>query len=596
MRLPTRLDGYAPIADYGVIGNERTAALVGLDGSIDFMCAPRFDSAAVFAAMLDASRGGSFTLAPSVPFEASHRYLPDTNILETTFRTAGGEVRVVDALAVTLTGPPQWEELIRKVEWVGGRVPMRWQLAPAFEWGGRRGAIEHRGEAVAIRDGDMALVLRAWEAGPLEVGEGWLAGELEVEEGSSPLLAVAVHSDQPWLVSSRPEVERRLDETCEYWRRWLQGCAYEGPWKEAVERSALSLAMLVHAPTGAMMAAATTSLPERIGGTRNFDYRYCWLRDTSFSLESILRLGRVDQVHATLTWLLRAIEPTNPTLQPFYGIDGAPHASQVELGLEGYRGSAPAVSGNDAGAQLQLGSYGDLLRAAAMFVAGGNTLGPAASERLATALDFLLRVWDNPDASIWELPEQRQYAQGKLAAWIGFERGAWLADRGELPVGRGERDRWRRAQDEIERFLDERCWSEERGSYMRSPGSEELDAGILFAMRSGFAERRKERFRRTMDAIEEELGAGGGLLHRYSGMQGQEGAFVVCSFWLAEGRVLVGERERGEEIMERMVGRRNELGLLSEQIDPSDGGFLGNLPQALSHLGLINSALALGGG
>ncbi|HET6830775.1 MAG TPA: glycoside hydrolase family 15 protein [Solirubrobacterales bacterium] len=593
MREPHRIDGYAPIADYGVIGNERTAALVALDGSIDFLCLPRFDSEGVFAALLDPERGGSFTLRPTVPFEASHRYLPGTNVLETTFRTAEGEARVVDALSIPLTGPPKWQELIRKIEWVGGRVPMRWHVDPRFGWGERESEVVTRAGAMAVRDADTALVARPWDAGePAPAGRG-VGADFEVGEGSAPLIALAIHEDQPWLLSERHAIESRLEETCEYWRRWLEGGCYEGPWEQEVERSALALGMLLHTPSGAMMAAATTSLPEAIGGDRNFDYRYCWLRDTAFSLEAIQRFGRIDQVHATLTWLLRVIEKTNPNLKPFYGIEGAPGTPEQALPLRGYRDTGPPVAGNDADDQLQFGSYGDLIQSAEMFVRGGHSLGRAAAARLATALDFLAVTWIQPDSSIWELPERRDYTQGKLSAWLAFDSAMRLRDAGELDPDRRQLDAWRTARRDLADYVDDRCWSDERRSYLDAAGGEGLDAGTLLLARTGFLAGREERLRSTVDAIDRELGAGGPLLYRYTGMEAEEGAFVACSFWMVEALARLGERDRASERMAAMVRYANELGLYSEEIDAASGEFLGNLPQGLSHLSLINAAFAL---
>ena len=593
MRTPRRIDGYAPIGDYGVIGNERSAALVALDGSIDFLCLPRFDSPACFGALLDPSRGGSFELAPSVPFRAAHRYLPGTNVLETTFETATGAIRVIDAMSIPLTGPMKWQEVVRKIESVHGSVPLRWRVAPRFGWDSREGEVIAREGATAIRDGELSLLIRAWGAGEVEREAGSAGGSFELDEGGSAMLVLAAHADQPWMIDDRDAHESRLEDTCEYWRRWLAGCDYEGPWAEQVERSALALAMLVHAPTGAMMAAVTTSLPESIGGSRNFDYRYCWLRDTAFSLEAMLRLGRIDQVHATLTWLLRTIEPTSPHLRPFYGIDGSPLSEQHDLGLEDYRRSAPALRGNSAGAQLQLGNYGDLMQAVAMFVGDGNSLGPGAGHRMTVALDYLCRIWENADSSIWELPERRDYMQGKLSAWVAFDRAVELSERGELDAGRERVEGWGRGRAEVEAFIEDRCWSQPRSAYVRFPGAEGLDAGCLLAFRTRYFDGHEERLAGTLAAIRSELGAGGPLLYRYSGMQDQEGAFVACSFWTIEALARLGRRDEAAALMDDMVGRGSDLNLFSEEIDPGNGELLGNLPQALSHLSLINAAFAV---
>jgi GH15 family glucan-1,4-alpha-glucosidase len=526
MREPRRIDGYAPIGDYGVIGNERTAALVALDGSIDYLCLPRFDSAACFSALLDSRRGGRFELAPTVPFRANRRYLPGTNVLETTFETAAGKARVIDAMSIPLTGPMAWEEVVRKVEGLAGKVPMRWHVAPRFGWGARAGESIARAGGTAIRDGDTSLLVRSWDAGERECRDGEAWAEFETAEGSSGLIVLASHPRQPWLLDDRDAHERRLEDTCEYWRRWLQGCRCEGPWREAVERSALALAMLVHSPSGAMMAAATTSLPEAIGGSRNFDYRYCWLRDTAFVLE----------------------------------------------------------------AMLQLGNYGDLLQAVRKFVEDGNSVGPGAARMLGGTLDFLPRVWRNPDSSIWELPDRRQYLQGKLAAWMAFDCGLRLHERGEVEGSPGS---WRAERDEVERFIEERCWSDERGAYVFHADTRGLDASSLLMARTRYLDGHEERFAATVRAVREELGAGGALLHRYSGMRSEEGAFVACSFWLIEALARLGRRDEAAELMDDMVGRGNDLGLFSEEIDPEGGELLGNVPQALSHLALVNAAFAL---
>jgi pentatricopeptide repeat protein len=307
-------------------------------------------------------------------------------------------------------------------------------------------------------------------------------------------------------------------------------------------------------------------------------------------LEAMLQLGRIDQVHATLTWLLRVVESTAPQLAPFYGIDGSPHASQDELDAEGYRGSEPVRIGNNAGDQLQLGNYGDLLQAVRMFVEDGNSVGPGAARMLGGTLDFLPRVWRNPDSSIWELPDRRQYLQGKLAAWMAFDCGLRLHERGEVEGSPGS---WRAERDEVERFIEERCWSDERGAYVFHADTRGLDASSLLMARTRYLDGHEERFAATVRAVREELGAGGALLHRYSGMRSEEGAFVACSFWLIEALARLGRRDEAAELMDDMVGRGNDLGLFSEEIDPEGGELLGNVPQALSHLALVNAAFAL---
>lgn len=591
-REPWRIDGYSPIGDYGVIGDGRSAALTALDGSIDWLCVDSFDGPTIFSALLDAERGGSFRLAPAVPFEAERRYLPETNVLETTFRTAEGAVRVTDAMGKPLLQPQDWQELVRRVEGLSGSVPMRWHVRPRLGWDLQRGEVEiHEPDATTIRFGRLTAVVQSWEAGEQRVRDGDVCADVDVREGDEGLIALVFFQDQPRLYFDRAGFISRLDETCEYWRRVAEACHYDGPWREHVVRSALTLHLLLHEPSHAMVAAATTSLPERIGGPKNFDYRYCWLRDTSFALEAMMQLGYADHVHAALTWLLRVCERTHPRLTPFYGLDGAPRRSQRQIGLAGYRGSVPVLEGNAAGDQIQLGNYGDLFGAARMYVADGNTLGPDASHQLGGTIDYLCEIWRNPDASIWEV-DRADYAQGKLAAWSAFDSAIHLAEADAIAHDGDRLERWRRNRADVERFIEERCWSQERRTWTRFPeDSSQLDAGMLVATRSGYAEDKHERLSGTVEALRSELGDGP-LLYRYTGMPEEEGAFVACSFWLVESLAELGEEDEAAEVMDGILGYANDLGLLSEQVDPS-GELLGNMPQALSHLSLINAAFSI---
>lgn len=333
------------------------------------------------------------------------------------------------------------------------------------------------------------------------------------------------------------------------------------------------------------------SLPERIGGDRNYDYRYAWLRDANLTLEAMLRLGYGDQVHLSLGWMLRAISRTKPRLRPMYQLNGEPRLPSRSLALEGYRGSRPVLLGNGAQDQLQLGNYGDIFDMAHHYVADSNALAPAEQRSLAEAADFLCRIWRRPDASIWELSQQQHYTQSKLACWIALDRAADLASRGALPADTAPR--WRAEAEAIAAFVADRCWSNAAGAYARSAGSDELDAAVLLAGRGALLRGQPERFTSTIDAVRRRLGAGGPLLYRYSGMQQEEGAFVACSFWLANALARSGRVEEAAEVMDEMVELANDVGLYSEEIDPASGDFLGNLPQALSHLALVNAAYAI---
>jgi len=586
VREPARIDGYAPIADYAAIGDRRTAALVALDGSVDWLPLPSFDSPGVFDALLDAENGGRFELRPEEPFRAERRYLPETNVLETTFETAGGRVRVTDALALPGMPTLPWNELTRRIEGVAGQVAMRWRVSPRFHWT-ERGELE-RGQV--IRHGQLALAIQAWEAGEPRCENGEVSGSFTIGEGQRALLALACFESEPVLMSSRDDVESRLEETVDYWRSWISAASAEGPWRSQVIRSALALGLLVEAQSGAMVAAPTTSLPEAIGGSRNFDYRYAWMRDTSFALDAMLELGMATQVHGTLSWVLGATRRTHPHLRPFFKLDGSYKPGGEELPLAGYRGSTPVLVGNDAESQLQLGNYGDLFETAWRYVSDGNRLDAHNAVRLPEVADLVCRIWRNPDASIWELGEPHDYTQSKLSCWVALDRALRLAGADELE--RPETARWRATAAEIRDYIETMCWSDERGTYTRYPGTSELDASVLLTARMGYKELPDERVSGTIAAVRQELGCGP-LLYRYSGMQDEEGAFLICSFWLVEALAMSGRVDEASEVMEGACAVANDVGLLSEEADPESGELLGNFPQALSHLGVINAAAAL---
>jgi GH15 family glucan-1,4-alpha-glucosidase len=588
-----RLDGYAPIRDYALIGDGRTCALVARDGSIDWLALPRLDSATVFARLLDAERGGSFELAPEIEFRVERKYLEDSNVLQTTFVTARGTVRVTDAITLDHGGLLPWFELVRRIDGVSGSVPMRWRIVPRFGAGEKPGetSIDRIGDAIRATSRGLSLVVYPFEAGEPQHTESEVTASFETENGSSGSLVLRATHDEPIPVARRDWAERRLADTADDWKRWLAGAGVEGEWNEAARRSALVLRLLTYVPTGAIVAAPTTSLPERIGGDRNYDYRYSWVRDTAYTLDALINLDLLVQVHASFAWLLDAIEETEPDLHVFYDLDGAVVSGQEELDLDGYRGSRPVRRGNSAAGQLQLCCYGDLLETAELYVRDGNALDDATARRLAEILDHLTTIWTEADSGIWELPEQRQYTVSKLGVWTAFDRALRLVDRGQLPRGRAAR--WRECARDVRELVEQECWSEARGCYVMFPGSVKLDASVLRISRMGFLDVAGERFRSIVDAIREELDAGEGLLYRYSGQQRTEGAFVACSFWLVEALARAGRVDEARETMRRVLAHGNDVGLFAEEIDPETGAFLGNFPQGLSHLALINAAAAI---
>ncbi|MGI8726849.1 MAG: glycoside hydrolase family 15 protein [Solirubrobacterales bacterium] len=588
--------GFAPLGDYGAIGNQRSAALVGLDGSIDWLCLPEFDSPSVFGALLDPS-AGRFELAPVGEFEVSRRYLPQTNVLETTFHCDGGELRLIDSMTLPEASPVNWVELIRRVECTAGEIELHWCCKPRPDYGSEVPEAGSRAGTAALSYAEGTLLLQSFSLGDPEEIDGAYRGKARLAEGEAGLLGLcAFELGSPIIASHHDEYESRLGETIEHWRHRASVCDYEGPWEEAVRRSALALLLCTHVNPGAIVAAPTTSLPEAIGGSRNWDYRFCWLRDMGFTLEAMLRLGYRDQVHTSLDWMLAATSRTHPRLRVFYELDGDVGRGERHLDLAGYRGSTPVNDGNRAGSQLQLGNYGDLMQTIWLFCRDGGDLDQRIRQRVTEVIDLLAEIWKDPDASIWELEDAEQYSQGKLSAWLAFDRAVRLAEEGRLPGG--EVERWRECRDAAVDYIEDNCFSEEFGAYVQYPGTDALDASMLLGFRIGYGDpsdaddRRGRRLLGTLEAVRERLGRGE-LLYRYSGMEEAEGAFLACSFWMVKALALSGRGQEARATMDALVGRANDLGLYTEQIDPESGELLGNMPQALTHLALINAAVTI---
>jgi GH15 family glucan-1,4-alpha-glucosidase len=585
-----RKDGFAPIGSYAALGDGRTVALVAADGSVDFMSLPNLHSPTTFGAMLDPEGGGRFRLAPAGEFEAARRYLGRTNVLETTYRTGDGIVRVTEALTLQDGGLLPWVELARRIEGVEGKVPLEWRMEPRFDWGRERPRIVRRADRLVAEGSSLQLAVHSWDAGEVEPEEDALAGSFEVAAGGTALLTLVAAHEQPLHAPSRDHVEARLDATCRVWERWLGMWAYDGPWEEEVARSALALKLLVYAPNGSIAAAPTTSLPEVIGGDKNYDYRYSWVRDSAFTLDALMRLGLPEQVQESFGCLLRAVRQTAPDLRPFYDLDGCvPDRSEELPHLSGYRNSQPVRYGNAARTQLQLGSWGDLLETAALYVSEGNVLDEETGEMLASCVDRVAVLWEDEDSGMWELDEHRHYTASKIAVWMALDRALQLAAQGQMPDGHAPQ--WREQRERLHAWIEERCWSDDLGSYCGWAGEESLDAGILRGVRMGYLER--ERLSRTVDTIRERLAAAPGLLYRTSEHVGKEGAFVACSFWAVEALARLGRIDEACQTMEQILPYATDLGLFSEEIDPSSGELLGNFPQGLSHLALVNAAGAI---
>lgn len=587
-------DGYAPLRSYAVIGDGRTVALVAEDGAIDWLSVPNLDSASVFAAVLDAKNGGCFTLAPTARFEVARRYLPGTNVLETTFTTASGTARILDAMSMRGGTLGPFRELQRRVEGVAGRVPMSWRVQPRFGGGTRRTRLGWRGPVPVATSGSDALAVCSFGAGTAEISGEAMSARFETTVGSHAALVLCAAHQEPLVFPTRSECDERFTQTLNTWQAWTDACGYDGPWAGPVVRSALALKLLVQGASGALAAAATTSLPEEVGGVRNWDYRFCWVRDAAFTLAALLRLGCAPEAQAYFWWLMQASQLTHPRLQPLYRLDGGAHARERDLPLQGYRGSRPVRVGNAAAGQLQLDTYGELLQTAWLYAEGGECLDPDIGRRLGEIADLVCRLWRAPDAGIWEVrSEPAHFTQSKMMCWVALDRAARLAERGLVPARHVAR--WQAEAAAICDFVERECFSTRQQAYVRSAGGEELDASVLLGLLSGYGQSDSTRWAGTVDAVRRELGHGP-YLYRYTGedgLGGGEGAFVSCSFWLAEALALTGRVEDATLLMDQLVDLANDVGLYAEEIDPSTGAFLGNLPQALSHLALISAAIAI---
>ena len=584
------------IEDYAIVGDMQTAALIGRDGSVDWLCLPRFDSPACFAALLGDDRNGHWRIAPAAGTgHATRGYQGDTLILETRWQTATGTARVIDFMPRRENQAPA---LVRIVEGLVGTVEFDCTLRLRFGYG----------QVVpwARRENDSINAI----AGPDSV---WVSTPVRLtgrDMQHRALFTVTAGERVPftlsWIESHRGRAspcdpEDTLAQTARYWTDWASRCTYQGPYREAVVRSLITLKALTYEPTGGIVAAATTSLPEDIGGSRNWDYRYCWLRDATITLEALLRTGYTDEAAAWRAWLCRAIAGDPADVQIMYGVAGERRLAEWEADwLPGYEASAPVRIGNAAVQQRQLDVYGEVIDALSLARRSGIPADRHAWSLQRALLDFLEKHWSEPDEGIWEVRgPRRDFVHSKVMAWVAFDRAA-EATAGGLP---GPVMRWRQLRDRIHREVTERGYNAERGAFTQYYGSDTLDASVLLIAELGFLPPADPRVVSTVDAIARELTTDG-LVRRYQlsadgqsavdGLPGAEGAFLACSFWLADALHLTGRYDEAAELFERLLGLRNDVGLLSEEYDPRYGRLVGNTPQAFSHMPLIQTALNLG--
>jgi GH15 family glucan-1,4-alpha-glucosidase len=605
---------YQPIEHYGVIGNLRTCALVGSNGSIDWLCLPRFDSPSVFGAVLDDAKGGRFRVAPPScdGLRQKQFYWPDTNVLITRFLHPDGIGEVEDYMPVGGGA----DQVVRRVRVVRGHMSLRLECRPAFDYA--RGRHETTLDEHGARFDGPGLSLGLAASVPLQRdGEGVIA-DLSLAEGQSAtfVLRLVGAGDALGRCPHAGEAEDRFRDTVDYWRRWLSKCTYRGRWREIVQRSALVLKLLTFEPTGAIVAAPTTSLPESIGGGRNWDYRYTWVRDAAFTLYALMRIGFTEEATAFADWLKarwrEGESASDGPLQLMYGIDGRSELTEEELPhLDGYRGSRPVRIGNGAHSQLQLDIYGELMDSVYLYNKYAAPVGYDGWRHLRKLVNWVCDNWNRPDEGVWEVRGgRRHFVYSKFMSWVAIDRGLRLADKRSLPA---DRAKWLAARDAICEEVMDKGWDPKRRVFVQAYGSDALDASALLMPLSFFVAPNDPRMLATIDAIRTPVSKGGlatdGLIYRYDprqapdGLEGDEGTFNMCSFWLVEaltraGRTDPGRLDDARLLFEQMLGYANHLGLYAEQTGPS-GEALGNFPQAFTHLALISAAFnldrALGG-
>lgn len=600
---------YPPIQDYALLADCHSAALVSRDGSLDWACLRRFDAPSVFGRLLDWERGGCFAITPTEAAETTRRYMGESLVLETTMRTATGSVRLVDAFAMRRGGgrDPR-HQLLRVVEGVDGHVELRVVIEPRFDYGHLRPWLrQHTDGVFSAVGGSTALVVTA--GCPLELHEdfAWLHGRVTVKAGERTRFTVT--SVEPHQLSGvdcpDDEVDSRLDETIDWWRRWSAQTRAEGPYAAGVRRSAVVLKGLTCAPTGAIVAAPTTSLPEDVGGERNWDYRFSWVRDSTFVLAALSVAGHVEVARGFRDFIMRSTAGRAEDLQIMYGVYGERLLPEVTLDLDGYRGSRPVRIGNEAAQQVQHDVYGHILDAAGLWrqreeMTRGKRASPPDDEwrflrRLVAAA---AATWQEPDRGLWEIRgEPLHFTQSKVMLWVALDRGIRTVENLAAAEGVHLAD-WQRCRADIRRWIDDHGVRD--GHFVQHPGTDRVDAALLLLPMVGFVDAREPRMVRTVERIQAELSMGEhGFIKRYTedghdGLAGQEGAFLMCSFWLADVLAQQGRRDEAVALFERLLACANDVGLYAEEYDPIEKMHLGNFPQAFTHMALINTAHTLG--
>jgi GH15 family glucan-1,4-alpha-glucosidase len=591
------------LPDYALIGNCRSAALISKYGSIDWCCLPEFHSPAIFSALLDRSRGGYFSISPMEEYQSFQNYAPDTNVVETIFKTKRGEVHLTDAF-VALTEEEKKlslfpdHEILRVVKNIGGTVSIRMEYAPTVFYGKLAPELkDNKNLGIKFSWKEHSFILQSTiHAEKIKVSTNKAACEFQLESGEGAIFSLSYSSQSPAILPELKTTARdRMDQTIQFWRNWIAQCSYEGVYKEHVKRSAFILKLLAHAPSGAIIAAPTTSLPEEVGGEKNWDYRYCWLRDASFTVRALIKLGFEQEIHSYMNWILHATQLTQPKLQVMYSVYGDAKIPEKELNwLQGYYDSKPVRVGNGAHEQFQLDVYGEVLDAFFSYSKLVKEFDRGSRKFILGLGEMICRLWPEPDNGIWEVRSSRgHHTHSKVMAWVGLDRLIKLIEKYKWKVNVDKYEKVKQAiKDEVERF----GFNAELKSYTRKFNDSSLDASSLVFSLVNYCPASSPEMRSTIGRIYERLSKNN-LIYRYlttdDGHSVSEGCFGICNFWLAENLAKAGRLDEAVKFFEAMLEPASPTGLLSEEIEPVSHQLLGNYPQGFTHIGLINAALSI---
>ena len=589
------IPSYPEIADYAVIGDCRSAALISKYGCLDWLCWPRFDSPSIFAALLDRERGGCWKIAPVSDFSVNREYLNGSNVLQTTFHTATGTAALIDLMPIRDTTQPVMvpdHEIIRQLTCTRGQIEIEFDLTPRANYGEILPLVRDCGKlGIRIENGPGVYWLRG--SVPLRVKDGEISANVTLHAGETQVFSFTYTENAPAVLPLLEQIPKRIDTCIKWWQNWTAQVQYDGDFRDEVMRSALALKLMIFSPSGAIIAAPTTSLPERVGGDLNWDYRYCWLRDASLTIRALIELGFWAEATSFLDWMLHATRLTQPELRILYSLYGnRPPKERESKILRGYRGSAPVRIGNAARDQLQLDVYGEVIDAAAQFAFHGGELDSEMQKALIGFGDYVVKHWDTPDQGIWEpRTGPRNHTHSRLLCWTALDRLITLNEKGKLkriPI-----EKYKEQAEAIRKQIQQRAWNEKLQSYASELDGEKVDSSLLLLAWYGFEKPEGPRMLATYRRLREKLSTPEGLLYRSEDLP-SEGTFAICSFWEAEYLALGGgTTQQTRDLMKTLTAHRNDLGLYGEEIDGTTGQALGNFPQAFTHVGYIGAALSL---